>query len=821
MRSRTLCTHLLVASGLCVASVAVAHENDPKGAAKRVAYDGPSWRSGVDGGLARGFDSLNIELAANITMSEIDAGQEANDIWGYTSSSGREYAIFGTTSGTSFIEVTVPSNPQIVGYIDGPNSLWRDMKVYDEYAYIVSEGGGNIQIVSLANIDSGSVTLVGSVGDGGTTASHNVAIDPVSGILARCGGSNNGIRLYSLAGNPANPQYVGAWNDEYVHDAQIHTMTTGPYAGRVIAFCNAGLNGGSINTGLDIIDVTNPASPVRLGGMEYPGAEYSHQGWLSADEQYFYINDELYSGTSSTFIVDVSDLTNPQFVTRYTNGNASICHNLYVKGNLIYAANYRSGLRVLDCSNPTSLVEVAYFDTFPSSDSASFNGAWSNYPFFASGTIIVSDIESGLFVFANDVVSVNFSIVGNLPDPVASSGESITVDISATGIDLDPSTALALVNDGTGQQDVPMTFLGGSSYSVELPDLACPGTVTVSFAILDVSNNELFQSTGSSASIADGVEVTTISDGESNAGFSVSGNATDGQWDRGVPVNCSQDDPDSDGDGSGQCWLTDNSSANGCDSDVDGGFTRLTSPAIDASNGENATVSYSRYFSSSGGGTECPSGFLADCQGTCFPIEVYNDWQGDSVCDNGSFVPSEYGYDNAPEGVAIFLNCDEYNCDDGDCSGCDGSGGGGSGGSGDGDYLVVEITNNGSTWVEMDRIESGDTGEGSWVAKSFLVQSFVTPTATVQVRFTAVDAGDDTVVEAGVDGIALDVLVCDDDTVCIGDLNGDNVVDGIDLSLLLGSWGPGSGIGDINADGSVNGADLSLILGNWGVCLDN
>ena len=107
----------------------------------------------------------------------------------------------GTTGGTSFVEVTNPGNPQVIGYIDGPDSLWRDMKTYGSYAYIVSEGGGGIQVVSLSDIDNGNVTLANTVTTGGGAATHNVAIDPVRGLLARCGGGSNGIRLYDLLQN--------------------------------------------------------------------------------------------------------------------------------------------------------------------------------------------------------------------------------------------------------------------------------------------------------------------------------------------------------------------------------------------------------------------------------------------------------------------------------------------------------------------------------------------------------------------------------------------------------------------------------------------
>ena len=250
-------------------------------------------------------------------------------------------------------------------------------------------------------------------------------------------------------------------------------------------------------------------------------------------------------------------------------------------------------------------------------------------------------------------------------------------------------------------------------------------------------------------------------------------------------VACDEGDPDSDADGSGQCWMTDNSSANGCDSDVDGGYARLTSPSIDASGG-NAVISYSRHFSSdASGGPECPSGFVADCQGTCFPQAVYDDWQGDGVCDDGSYIPADYGYTGSPPGVAIYLNCGQFNCDSGDCS-CSGGGGGS-----DTDYLSIEISSNGSTWVEMDRIESGDeNSDGGWVAKSFTVSDYVTPTANVQVRFTAEDAGTDSVVEAAIDGLTLETLLCDETPPCPADIDGNGVVNGTDLSQVLGYWGP-------------------------------
>ena len=118
-----------------------------------------------------------------------------------TSPSGREYGIMGTSSGTAFFEVTDPANTQLIDWIDGNNSLWRDIKVYGGFAYSVTEGSGGIQVISMANIDNGSVSLVNTIDDVSTANSHNVAIDEDSGFLYRCGDTEQPVVVLSGSHN--------------------------------------------------------------------------------------------------------------------------------------------------------------------------------------------------------------------------------------------------------------------------------------------------------------------------------------------------------------------------------------------------------------------------------------------------------------------------------------------------------------------------------------------------------------------------------------------------------------------------------------------
>lgn len=384
----------------------MSHVDDPKALDQQPPYQGPGFINGQFLGDGVNFPSKNMDLLGWLPLGDIAPNlANANDCWGFTSPSGREYAIIGTNQGTGFVEITNPICPNLLTFIPGPVRLWRDIKVFQQFAYAVSEGGGGIQVFDLSKIDEGTVNLVNTVDDQGTDRSHNVAIDTTSGFLYRCGGGDNGLRIYSLT-DPVNPTFVGQWIDRYVHDAQIITYTDGPNAGKQIAFACAGFNGGSVMTGLSVVDVTDKDNIQVLSHYEYPNGSYSHQGWLSDDGRYFYLNDELDERNSNipttTHVIDVSDLSNPVEAGTFSSGTSAIDHNLYVRGNRIYQANYRSGIRIFDATDPVNPTEYGYFDTYPDDDQPRFNSLWSCYPYFESNLIIGSDIEKGLFIWSVD-----------------------------------------------------------------------------------------------------------------------------------------------------------------------------------------------------------------------------------------------------------------------------------------------------------------------------------------------------------------------------------------------------------------------------------
>lgn len=363
------------------------------------------------------FNAFNVELADHLPLAQIGGGGAnvyGNDIWGWTDPlTRREYAIVGRTNGTAFVDVTDPYNAVYLGNLPSAtgNAVWRDMKVYNNHAFVVSDNNGphGMQVFDLTRL-RGMTTPQTFTMDAQATQfrnAHNIAINEESGYAYVVGSNlaNGGLLIYDIR-NPRSPVLAGSYSgDGYTHDTQVINYD-GPdagYRGREIAFS-------SNEDTLTIVDVTNKTSPTLIRRRSYPGASYSHQGWLTEDRRYFLMDDELDESSSTpgtkTHVWNVEDLDNPIYLGFHAGTLNTIDHNQYVHGRFVYQANYTSGLRILELSDLASadLEEVGSIDTYPNSNSVSFNGAWSTYPYFSSDTVIVNDIQNGLFVVRFDKV---------------------------------------------------------------------------------------------------------------------------------------------------------------------------------------------------------------------------------------------------------------------------------------------------------------------------------------------------------------------------------------------------------------------------------
>ena len=373
-----------------------------------LAFSSLSAQSPCVNGMAAGYPCSNVDFLSFTAGSALGGG-DMNDIWGWTDPlDGTEYVLLGRTSGTAFVDISDPVNPLYLGNLPsaGSSSLWRDIKVDGNYAYIVSEASGHgmqiFDLTKLRNVVNPPVTFTEDALYSGWGNAHNIVINEASDRAYGVGTNtfSGGLHIVDIS-DPLNPVIMGDFaGDGYTHDAQVVNYI-GPdatYAGNEIAFaCN--------ENSITVIDVTDPTDAVQLSRTTY-NSQYAHQGWLTEDHKYFLSGDELDESNTgvntTTFIWDVQDLDAPFLLGTFVSTTPAIDHNLYIKDNLCYQSNYRAGLRIANLDNIASglMTEVGFFDLYPSSDGAGFNGTWSNYPYFASGVIAVSHIEEGLFLLS-------------------------------------------------------------------------------------------------------------------------------------------------------------------------------------------------------------------------------------------------------------------------------------------------------------------------------------------------------------------------------------------------------------------------------------
>jgi len=375
-------------------------------------------------GSASEYTCNEIDMLSFLSVEDVGGarGVQLNDVWGWTDpSSGREYALVGRYDGTSFIDVTEPSNPRYLGNLamtDGANgNVWRDIKVYKDHAFIVADGSGPhgmqiFDLTKLRKVRNEPQTFEEDAHYSRIASAHNVVINEDSGFAyivgvngggETCGG---GLHMVNIQ-DPQTPIFSGCFqhantgrqNTGYSHDAQC-VIYQGPdtdYTDQEICFS-------ANETALSISDVSDKANPIELSMATYPNVAYTHQGWLDEEHQYFYMNDELDEvggnvDRTRTLVWDVTDLEDPVLALEHFADNAASDHNLYIQGDLMYQSNYVSGLRILDISDRENPEEIGFFDTVPwTPDAPGFDGSWSNYPFFSSGIIIVNSGKEGMFI---------------------------------------------------------------------------------------------------------------------------------------------------------------------------------------------------------------------------------------------------------------------------------------------------------------------------------------------------------------------------------------------------------------------------------------
>jgi len=380
-----------------------------------------------ENGMAGDYPCNGYDLQSFISLAELDTDR-GNDSWGWTDpDNGDEYAIMGVKNGTVFIDISDPINPIYLGKLPThtDNSTWRDIKVYQNYAFIVSEASNHgmqvFDLTRLKNVSNAPEIFNEDAHYDGFGSSHNIVINEETGYAYSVGDNTySGGAHFIDVSDPLNPIAAGGYSDDgYTHDAQV-VIYNGPdtdYTGKEIYI-------GSNEDKVVIVDVTDKNNPQHISSVTYSNFSYTHQGWITEDFKYYILgdeSDEINLGfNTKTIVLDFTDLDNPIHSFDYSGPTLATDHNGYVNGDFFYLANNAAGLRVIDISDISNgeMTEIGFFDSHPLNDFAGYEGIWSTYPYFESGNIVISDRE-GFFVVKSSTLAIednsftNFNIYPN------------------------------------------------------------------------------------------------------------------------------------------------------------------------------------------------------------------------------------------------------------------------------------------------------------------------------------------------------------------------------------------------------------------------
>lgn len=641
------------------------------------------------------FAQLNTELLGQLSYSD-----DLSNVWGWTSDDGHEYAIVGTFDGTSIVDITDPTDPTEIQFIDGANSIWRQIGVWSHYAYVANESGGGILCIDLENLPiTGVADFAFSDGGIGITTSHILYCDEAGTIYVFGSNKHSGSTvMLDATADPMDPPYLGATDDWYVHHGFARNDT---------------LYESNIYEGwFSVWDVSDKSSPVLLATQETPGV-FTHNVVAMDNGIHLFSTDEVTNGSLGAY--DISDLSDIQYKGEFrpTPGTNSIPHYTWNKEHWLTTAWYRDGLVITDNSHPEAIVMTGWYDTSPLSGNG-FNGAWGVYPYFPSGNVVVSDIEEGLFVLGVDYVSAAFlsgtvtdastsaplfGVSVELSDPSGSTSTALdggyitglatagtySATYSKPGYITATVTGIVLENGVTTIEDVELEPLASFPFNGQVLDvvtgIGVPGA-SVLVQNADVSFEAttdgtglfvipaIFEGTYSVYAGKWGYVTNAEIDLDINIGSEVvielgkgyyddylfdfnwteTATASSGDWEWGDPVGteygigyCNPED-DIAGDYGSFCYITGNGGGSAGSDDVDDGYVTLTSPSFDLSTFGDPWLTFDFWFFNNGGsGTPNDTlSMILDNGLTTFEIVLDNGFTALGLWQNVSFQFSDY-----------------------------------------------------------------------------------------------------------------------------------------------------------------------------------
>jgi choice-of-anchor B domain-containing protein len=421
-----------------------------------------------------GRAQFHIDSLSHIDYQALH-GANLNDVWGYTDELGNEYAIVGTSKGTSIVDITNGAQPQEVFWLPGSESIWRDPCVYGNFAYVTTEAEDGLLIIDLSPLPQ-STNLTTSLYTGPTAnpwqSAHTCYTSP-NGYAYIFGANrgNGGVIMLDIHTNPMQPIEVGVYDDSYVHDGFERNDTL--YTAHIY------------DGYFSILDVSDHSNPVLLATHPTPNL-FTHNIWPSGDGHTVFTTDEISGAYIAAY--DITNLQQIQETDRVQNaqGTSVIPHNVHVKGDYLITSYYSDGVVVHDAHDPSNLIKLGSFDTYVG-QTPGFDGCWGVYPFFASDKAVAADITEGLFV-----IKINYapaaSLTGVVKDLISGQVlDQVTVQLFGAAM-IEKTNAQGQYKTGIAQSGTYNIFVNKPGYYPQTMqvDLTAGQLTTLNFNLLPI-----------------------------------------------------------------------------------------------------------------------------------------------------------------------------------------------------------------------------------------------------------------------------------------------------------------------------------------------
>lgn len=460
---------------------------------------------------------------------------QLNDCWGYTDETGIEYALVGTTGGTSVVSLENPSNPVEIAWIPGTSSIWRDIQVYQDYAYVTTEAEDGLLIIDLSPLPTSTDFNVnyyfGPSGNPWESA-HDVFVDTTGGWAYICGANrgNGGMIILDIHTDPMHPIETGVFDNWYCHDAFAQGNL---------------LYGAHISTGFfSVIDVSDHSQPVLINTQNTPN-NFSHNIWVTSDDHFAVTTDEVAGAFLTMYEVTSPSNIQEKDRIRSSPGANVVPHNAFILyDSIIVSSYYTDGITVHDMSRPGNLVQTGNFDTHPNQNQT-MSGCWGVYPYLPSGLILASDMTQGLFVLQPEYVNAAYyeGLVRQAGDltPLSNVKVSIESDPQSDQTGLDGTFGVGTINYGPKQvtfyklmyfpQTVSIDFSPGNVV-FDTIDLVPMPTYSLTVVVEDETGNPIVDAQVRVTDSDMSQDGTTNGFGESNFSMYYTGNMqiTAGKW---------------------------------------------------------------------------------------------------------------------------------------------------------------------------------------------------------------------------------------------------------------------------------------------------